>query len=63
MAYWIIKKEGMNCRSEYLMRIRPTKFTDEKVNAQHMTGEQVARHSQWLIMAGISHTLEQNSEV
>ena len=63
MAYWIIKKEGMNGRSEYLRRIRPTRFTDEKVNALHMTGEEVAKHSQWLIMAGISHTLEQYFEL
>lgn len=63
MHYWIIKKQGMNGRPEYLSRIRPTKFTDEKVYALHMTDEQAAQNSQWLIMIGVSHTLEQNMEV
>lgn len=59
--YWIIKKTRTNGCEEYLKSIRPTKFTDEKVDALHMTNEEVARHSKWLITMGVSHTLQQYS--
>ena len=55
MAYTIKRFNELLQRTEYLHRLRPTRWIDDKTLCQKMDRIKVARESEWLNFIGQPH--------
>ena len=56
---YIITREDTHFRTQYLHRVRPTKWTPDAAYALRMDEKQARRESEWLNFLGCNHTVKQ----